>query len=261
MASNPATVSEPLHALLYEKAAQYNRPDFIAEDPIVLPHQFERREDIEIAGFFAATLAWGRRRTIIDKGRELMARMDNAPYDFIRHHRETDLKQLLGFKHRTFCDTDLLYFVAWLRYHYTRHASLEAAFLLPAGESGMEACLRAFHHHFFGLDFAPARTQKHVATPARGSACKRLNMLLRWMVRHDCNGVDFGLWKTIKPAQLMLPLDLHVHRVALELGLMHRKQSDWKAVEELTAALRCFDPHDPCRFDFALFGMGVVEGI
>lgn len=261
MASDPATATESLRELLLEKAFQYNRLGFIAEDPIVLPHQFERRQDIEIAGFFAATLAWGRRRTIIDKGRELMARMDDAPYDFIRHHRETDLKRLLGFKHRTFCDTDLLYFVAWLRHHYAQHDALEAAFLPPEGESSMEAGLRAFHRRFFGLDFAPARTQKHVATPDRGSACKRLNMFLRWMIRRDQAGVDFGLWKTIKPAQLMLPLDLHVHRVALELGLMQRKQSDWKAVEELTAAMRAFDPQDPCRFDFALFGMGVVEGV
>lgn len=241
---------------------RYNRADFIADDPIVLPHAFEQEQDIEIAGFFAAIFAWGQRKTIIAKARELMERMDGAPYDFIRQHSANDLKQLEGFVHRTFNDTDLLYLVDFLHGHYAQHASLEAAFVGPGvlarkSEERVEAALRHFHQQVFAPDWAPQRTRKHISTPARKSACKRLNMYLRWMVRCDTQGVDFGLWQQLRPADLVVPLDLHVHRVALKLGLLQRTQSDWAAALELTAALRTLDPHDPVKYDFALFGMGL----
>lgn len=240
----------------------YNRCDFIAEDPIVVPHGYSKAQDIEIAGFFAAIFAWGQRKTIIAKAQELMQRMDGAPYDFIRQHSASDLKQLEGFVHRTFNDTDLLYLVDFLHGHYAQHASLEAAFVGPrvlerGSEGRVEAALRHFHQQVFAPDWAPQRTRKHISTPARHSACKRLNMYLRWMVRRDAQGVDFGLWQQLLPADLVVPLDLHVHRVARKLGLMQRAQADWTAALELTAALRMLDPNDPVKYDFALFGMGL----
>jgi uncharacterized protein (TIGR02757 family) len=257
------TPDQRLHDLLEAQADRVNRPGFIAHDPIGLPHRFSRPADIEIAAFFAAVLAWGQRKTIIAKCEELLLqRMDGAPHQFVSSHQESDLKALLGFKHRTFNDTDLLYFVAWLRQHYARHASLEEAFArhLAPGADTVEAALAGFHGDFFALPDAPARTRKHIATPARQSACKRLNMFLRWMVRRDGRGVDFGLWTRLSPRQLVCPLDVHVERVARRLGLLQRPQTDWQAALELTARLRQFDPEDPVKYDFALFGMG-VEGL
>ncbi|SDX62843.1 TIGR02757 family protein [Hymenobacter psychrophilus] len=245
-----------VRALLDEKYRRYDQPGFIALDPVSIPHQFSARADVEISALFAAVLAWGRRPTIISKCRELLQRMDNAPHQFITQHHDDDLKRLLGFCHRTFCDTDLLYFVHWLRWYYGQHASLEDAFLQGATQKHR---LENFHTLFFSLDDAPQRTRKHVATPARGSACKRLNMYLRWMVRPDEHGVDFGLWTRLSPADLICPCDVHVERVARRLGLLERKQVDWLAAEELTAHLRTFDPLDPVKYDFALFGLG-VEG-
>ncbi|RSK24006.1 TIGR02757 family protein [Hymenobacter metallilatus] len=245
-----------VRALLDEKYRHYDQPGFIALDPISIPHQFTLRQDIEISGLFAALLAWGRRPTIISKCRELLQRMDNAPYQFIRQHQDDDLKRLLGFCHRTFCDTDLLYFVHWLRWFYASHETLEDAFLVG---STQKERLENFHNLFFSLEDAPQRTRKHVATPARGSACKRVNMYLRWMVRRDEYGVDFGLWQRLSPADLICPCDVHVERVARRLGLLERKQVDWLAAEDLTVHLRTLDPHDPVKYDFALFGLG-VEG-
>ena len=190
-----------------------------------------------------------------------MDMMDHAPHDFVLHHTDNDLKRLLPFVHRTFNATDLLYTVSFFRHHYSEHASLEEAFL--SGMSAMDAdtgpALAGFHHRFFSLPDAPARTRKHIPTPERGSTCKRMNMYLRWMVRNDDRGVDFGLWHQISPAILLCPLDVHVERVARKLGLLHRKQRDWQAVQELTAHLREIDPNDPARFDFALFGMGLHD--
>ncbi|MBX0289228.1 TIGR02757 family protein [Hymenobacter sp. HSC-4F20] len=245
-----------VRALLEEKYRHYDQPAFIAADPVSIPHRFTRRPDIEISGLFAALLAWGRRPTIISKCRELLHRMDNAPHQFITQHHDDDLKGLLGFCHRTFCDTDLLYFVHWLRWFYQEHETLEDAFLV--GNTQKER-LENFHTLFFSLPDAPQRTRKHVATPARGSACKRVNMFLRWMVRLDAHGVDFGLWTRLSPADLVCPCDVHVERVARRLGLLARKQVDWLAAEELTGHLRAFDPTDPTKYDFALFGLG-VEG-
>ena len=250
-----------LKAFLDAKVAQYNRPEFIAADPIAIPHRFSRRQDIEITGFWAATLAWGQRKTIISKASELIARMDGAPYDFVRNHTPTDLKRFLSFRHRTFNATDALYFLAFFQHYYARHDSLEDAFLPddPATLHPVEAGLRRCHDLFFSLEDAPLRTRKHVATPARKAACKRINMFLRWMVRHDDRGVDFGLWKRITPAQLICPCDVHVDRVARKLGLIRRKPTDWLTAVELTVALRELDPVDPVQYDFALFGLG-IEG-
>jgi uncharacterized protein (TIGR02757 family) len=282
------------------KAALYNRPDFIQNDPICIPHQYTKKQDIEIAAFFAAILAWGQRKTIINKCKELFQRMDNDPHQFMLYHTDGDLKGLLGFKHRTFNDTDLLYFVAFFQEHYHQHESLEAAFLAPSdvfleGYSGIEssnglvsadelsddnagysssACMlselamqqpkieRALNHfrtYFFSLPDYPRRTIKHVSSPLQKSTCKRLNMFLRWMVRKDNNGVDFGIWNVIKPADLICPCDVHVDRVARKLGLIERKQTDWRTAVELTAQLLRFDPLDPVKYDFALFGLGIEE--
>jgi len=250
---------EELKSFLDEKVAIYNQPGFVADDPVSIPHTYSKKQDIEIAGFFAATLAWGQRGTIVKKGRELFALMDNAPHDFIINHRLRDLKVFEQFKHRTFNATDCLYFIRFLRGHYQRHVSLESAFPLGKGDPDVGPALVHFHKLFFGLEDSPPRTRKHVATPARKSACKRLNMFLRWMVRNDGQGVDFGLWGTIAPSQLVCPCDIHVERVARKLGLIARKPLDWRTALELTSALKRFDPFDPVKYDFALFGLG-VEG-
>ncbi|MEQ8687027.1 MAG: TIGR02757 family protein [Imperialibacter sp.] len=250
-----------LKTLLDQKVDEYNRPFFIEKDPVCIPHSFTTKQDIEIAGFFASTLAWGQRVTIINKCRELFTLMDDAPHQFVLNHSESDLKTLLKFKHRTFNTTDLLYFIQFFREHYTNHDSLESAFSnsMKPGDETIENCLIGFHDLFFSLPEFPARTRKHIATPKRKSACKRINMFLRWMVRKDDRGVDFGLWETISPAQLVCPCDLHVDRVARNFGLITRKQTDWQTALELTQNLRQMDPSDPVKYDFALFGMGVIE--
>ncbi|MEL6944122.1 MAG: TIGR02757 family protein [Bacteroidota bacterium] len=240
---------------------QYNRANFIADDPISIPHRFSRLQDIEIMGFWVAMLAWGQRKTIINKADELSTLMDNAPYDFVVNHEEKDRENLLKFKHRTFQAIDTLYFLEFLQWFYRQHDSLETAFLPNSAEEcpSVEAALIHFHELFFSLPDAPKRTRKHIATPARKSSCKRLNMFLRWMVRKDDRGVDFGLWQRIAPSQLLIPLDVHVDRVARKLGLLKRKQTDWLSVLELTENLRQFDPEDPVKYDFALFSIGVLE--
>jgi uncharacterized protein (TIGR02757 family) len=250
-----------LRDFLEKKVAQYNHPSFIPSDPVSVPHRFQKKQDIEIAGLFAAVFAWGNRTTIIRKSNELMALMDDAPHDFILHHQSADLKRLLEFKHRTFNATDLLYFIRFLQDHYLNHESLETAFLAPGkgNTDRMKNGLSAFYTRFFSLEDAPRRTQKHIATPQKNAACKRLNMYLRWMVRQDDHGVDFGLWKKISPADLICPIDLHVSRVAKRFGLITRGQTDWTTAIELTDALREMDKIDPVKFDFALFGLGVFE--
>lgn len=253
---------ENLKAFLDLKVEQYNRPDFIANDPVSIPHLFTKKQDIEIMGFWAATLAWGQRITIINKCKELITLMDGAPYDFIINHQEPDLKKLLHFKHRTFNDIDTLYFIAFFRYHYERNESLESAFMSPGplkGEPKVELALNYFRSYFFSLPDYPHRTKKHVSSPSQKSTCKRLNMFLRWMVRKDDHGVDFGIWNQLKPADLIMPCDLHVDRVARKLKLITRKQTDWKTAVELTERLKEFDPIDPVKYDFALFGLGIEE--
>lgn len=256
----PATIEE-LKDFLDEKVAEYNRPAFIPNDPVSIPHLFSKPQDIEISGFWAAVLAWGQRKTIINKCRELFTLMDWAPHDFMLNHGEDDLKPFLSFKHRTFNTTDTLYFIEFLSWYYRRNDSLEAAFArqLKQEDAHVGEGLKGFHTLFFSLPDAPQRTRKHIATPARKAACKRLNMFLRWMVRRDTNGVDFGLWQQIKPAQLVCPTDVHVDRVGRRLGLISRKQTDWLTALELTERLKEFDPQDPVKYDFALFGLGVEE--
>ena len=246
-----------LKYFLDEKVAYYNTPDFIAEDPISIPHEYSKRQDIEIAGLFAAVFSWGLRKTIIKKCHELFELMDNDPYDFIMYHSSDDLKPFLKFKHRTFNATDTLYFIHWLRWYYRKENSLETAFIYQ--DSRMKAALTGFHHLFFSLPEAPHRSRKHISTPERKSACKRLNMYLRWMVRDDDQGVDFGLWKKLKPAHLICPCDLHVDRIARKFKLITRKQTDWRTAIELTENLKKMDPFDPIKYDFALFGLGIIE--
>ncbi len=247
--------------LLEKKVAQYNQPDFIPYDPISIPHQFSRLQDIEIMGFWAAVLAWGQRKTIINKCNELIQLMDGAPYDFVKNHTEQDLKRFLNFKHRTFNATDTLYFLHFFKQYYAQHSSLEWAFVhdLAPNDMHVERGLSSFHNLFFSLEDFPERTRKHIATPMRKSSCKRLNMFLRWMVRKDDKGVDFGLWQTLQPSQLICPCDVHVDRVARKLGLIQRPTTDWLTALELTENLKQFDPTDPVKYDFALFGLG-VEG-
>lgn len=250
-----------LKKFLDSRVELYNQPSFINDDPVCIPHLFKKKQDIEIAGLFAAVFAWGNRVTIVNKSRELMQLMDMQPYEFVLNHSENDLKRLMQFKHRTFNTTDLLYFIEFLRFHYPANASLETAFsnyLLP-GDADTENALKGFCNYFFSLEHVPARTRKHIASPERKSNCKRLNMYLRWMVRSDDKGVDFGIWKRIQPAQLICPVDLHVARVAKRFKLLQRKQMDWLAAVELTEYLRTLDPLDPVKYDFAFFGLGVME--
>ena len=254
-------VEQKLKEFLDKKVTEYNQPSFIPHDPISIPHRFTKKQDIEIAAFFASIFAWGNRTIIINKTTELMKLMDDAPHEFCLEMNATDLKRLLQFKHRTFNPTDLLYFIDFLHHHYTHHDSLETAFSQWMNETDttIEKALVGFHNYFFSLEDAPPRTKKHIATPARGSTCKRLCMFLRWMVRQDKCGVDFGLWQSISPAQLVCPIDLHVARVARQLNLIKRKQTDWLTALELTEELKKFDRDDPAKYDFALFSLGVIE--
>jgi uncharacterized protein (TIGR02757 family) len=255
---------ERLIQFFNDKVDRYNQPTFIAEDPICIPHMFQKKQDIEIAGFFAAVFAWGNRTTIINKSRQLMQLMDLTPHDFCINHQEHDLRKLLQFKHRTFNATDLLYFIAFLKFHYAKNKSLESAFF-PSQiiqlnkDEKVEHALIHFHNYFFSLEDIPNRTRKHIATPYKNSSCKRLNMYLRWMVRKDKKAVDFGIWKKIAPADLICPIDVHVARVAKRFQLLDRKQLDWTAALELTTWLRELDSEDPVKYDFALFGLGVME--
>ena len=253
-----------LEEFLNRKAEEYNQPSFIGSDPVSIPHLFTKKQDIEISGLFAAVFAWGNRTTIIQKSRELMQLMDMNPHHFIVHHRETDLRRFEGFIHRTFNSTDLLYFIMFLQYHYRKHDSLEDAFMPPGyipqnEDTFMEYALNWFAQYFFSLEDVPPRTRKHIASPMKNSSCKRLNMYLRWMVRKDNKGVDFGIWNRISPSQLICPVDLHVARVARKLGLLDRKQVDWRAAVSLTGYLRRLDKADPVKYDFALFGLGAIE--
>lgn len=250
-----------LKTYLDEQVVRFNQPNFIPADPISIPHLFDRPQDQEIIGFWVAILAWGQRKTIINNAHRLIELMDGSPYDFILNHQEADRARFADFKHRTFQYTDTLYFLSFLQWYYRQYDSLEDAFarFVTPEHPTTEAALIGFHELFFSLPEAPKRTRKHIATPARNSSCKRLNMFLRWMVRRDDKGVDFGLWQRILPAQLMMPLDVHVERIARRLGLVERKQRDWKTVVELTDNLRKLDPQDPTKYDFALFGIGVLE--
>lgn len=242
---------------LDSKVDQYNQPLYFKDDPISIPHSFIKKQDIEIAGFFAALFSWGNRTTIINKSKELLQRMDKSPYQFIQHYTQSDLKKLKEFKHRTFNDDDLFYCIEFFQQHFKKKNSLEAAFF-PLQGMDAEQGLNHFKKYFFSSAHLK-RTEKHISSPLQKSACKRLNMFLRWMVRNDNKGVDFGIWKSISPAKLICPLDVHVARVARKIGLLQRKQNDWLAAVELTDALRKLDMKDPVKYDFALFNLGVME--
>ena len=255
-----------LKVLLDKKAEMYEVFDFIENDPISIPHGYTKKQDIEIAAFFAAILAWGNRKSILQSCHRLLTWMHHAPYDFIIHFTQKDLMPFMDFKHRTFNATDLVHFFNFLQYHYKHlgENSLETAFSkhLNATDENVELALKGFYNSFFDstiFENFPQRTQKHIATPQKKSACKRLNMFLRWMVRSNEKGVDFGIWNHIKPSQLICPIDVHVQRVALHLGLLTTDKNDWNTAITLTRQLKMFDAADPVKYDFALFGMGVNE--
>lgn len=248
-----------LKSFLDEKVDRYNRESFIELDPVSIPHRFEIPQDIEIAGFLAATIAWGQRKSIVQNASRLMAQMGNAPYDFILTAKPSQQEKASQFVHRTFNSTDTLYFFQSLRHIYQRHGGLQAVFEKGfQKEKDVKGALVYFRNVFFETG-SPMHALKHVSDVECGSSAKRLNMFLRWMVRNDKRGVDFGLWKSIPAGALYLPLDLHTGNVSRKLGLLQRKQNDWKAVEEVTQQLRLLDPQDPVKYDFALFGLGIFE--
>lgn len=259
-------MDKALKDFLDKKAAQYEQPSFIREDPISIPHRFTKIQDVEIAAFFAAILAWGNRKSIINSCKRLLQWMDSAPYDFIMNFEEDDLIPFMNFAHRTFNATDLFHFFDYLQYHYKYlgEDSLQTAFSrhLQRDDNNTASALMGFYLSFFdeeAFEEYPSRTRKHIATPAKKSACKRLNMFLRWMVRSNEKGVDFGIWNEMRPSQLVCPLDLHSARVARHLGLLQRPNNDWQAAIELTENLKILDRNDPVKYDFALFGLGVEE--
>lgn len=247
-----------LKEFLDEKATLYNNPDFIESDPIQIPHKFSDKEDIEIAGFLTATIAWGNRKSIINNANRMMDLMGSSPYDFVMDYSEDKSEVFSNFVHRTFNSQDLSYFIKSLQNIYANHDGLEDAFSKNAEIDSLQPSIHRFKKTFFELPHQ-GRTQKHISDPLKNSAAKRINMFLRWMVRNDGAGVDFGIWKSISPSQLSCPLDVHSGNVARKLGLLKRKQNDAKALAELDFSLRSFDAKDPVKYDFALFGLGVFE--
>lgn len=248
-----------LKSFLDEKVIQYNNLEFIESDPVQIPHLFSLKEDMEIAGFLSATIAWGNRKMIIRNSHKMMDLMGNAPYDFVMSHREKDLRLLEPFVHRTFNGHDLIFFIKSLKNIYQNHNGLESVYSKNQQLETMQKSISEFKKIFFEIPHQ-YRTQKHVSDPMNNSAAKRVNMFLRWMVRQDNKGVDLGIWKSISPASLSCPLDVHSGNVARKLGLLHRKQNDGKALAQLDASLRKLDPNDPTKYDFALFGLGIFEG-
>jgi uncharacterized protein (TIGR02757 family) len=248
-----------LKEFLDEKVELYNRPDFIEADPISIPHQFNSKHDIEIAGFLAATIAWGNRKMILRNANRMMELLDHSPYDFIMNSGDAEIETIRNFVHRTFNSTDLIYFLKALQNIYRNRGGLETIFNTYKNPGSMQPAIHEFHTVFFEVPHEK-RTERHVSDPFKGSAAKKLNMFLRWMVRQDRKGVDFGIWKSVSPSALSCPLDVHSGNVARKLGLLKRKQNDSKAVAELDIFLRELDPADPVKYDFALFGLGVSEG-
>jgi uncharacterized protein (TIGR02757 family) len=253
-------ISTETSDLLNEKYLKFNNLSFIETDPICIPHKFSKKQDVEISAFFAAILAWGQRKTIINKCNELIQRMDNSPFDFVSNAQSSDYHTLENFVHRTFNNTDLLYFLAFFKEHYSCHQSLEEAFMIGNDiENNTKLNLINFRKYFFSLEDFPKRTRKHISGPESNSACKRINMFLRWMVRTDRQGVDFGIWNGLRPQQLVIPCDVHVENIARKLNLTTRPKADWKMAEEITNNLKFLDPNDPTKYDFALFGMGIEK--
>ena len=250
---------QELKAFLDAKVVQYNHSRFIESDPIQIPHQFTKKQDIEIAGFLTATISWGNRKSIITNANKMMLLLDHSPYDFVKNHKPSDLEKLFPFVHRTFNGEDFIQFIKSLNHIYQNYNGLEALFSKHAEEFSMQKAIHQFKNHFFEIEHL-RRSQKHVSDPLKNSAAKRINMFLRWMVRDANSGVDFGLWKQLSPSQLSCPLDVHSGNVARALGLLKRTQNDAKALDELDKALRALDNNDPVKYDFALFGLGVFEG-
>jgi uncharacterized protein (TIGR02757 family) len=249
---------DALKQFLDAKVKQYNTNEFIESDPIQIPHLFSKKEDIEISAFLTATIAWGNRKSIIQNAKRLMQRMDNAPYDFICSHQSNDLNVFEGFVHRTFNAHDAVQFIKSLKHIYTTYGGMESVFSKYAEKNDLQNAIHHFKTHFFEIAHLK-RTEKHISDPLKNSAAKRMNMFLRWMVRPSNSGVDFGIWKGLKTAQLSCPLDVHSGNVARKLGLLKGHQNDAKAVKELDKNLRKFDQTDPVKYDFALFGLGVFE--
>ncbi|NIJ45596.1 uncharacterized protein (TIGR02757 family) [Wenyingzhuangia heitensis] len=247
-----------LKEFLDSKVDQYNNRDFINEDPVQIPHLFTKKEDIEIAGFLAATISWGKRPMIVKNCLQMMDLLENTPYDFVINHTENDLEKLSDFKHRTFNGIDFQFFILSLKNIYLKHGGLENVFSKGIDNNSLQPAIHQFKKVFFEISH-PIRTTKHVSDPLKGSAAKRINMFLRWMVRQDKLGVDLGIWKTISPAHLSCPLDVHTGNVGRKLGFINRKQNDAKALLELDRSLRKLDPVDPVKYDFALFGLGIFE--
>ena len=247
-----------LKEFLDAKVIQYNNPKFIESDPIQIPHQYTLKEDIEIAAFLTATISWGNRKMIINSAQKMMDLLGNSPYDFVINHKEKDLESVENFVHRTFNGIDLAYFVIALQHIYNQHKGLEAIFSKYSETDSLQNSIHHFKRIFFEIKH-PLRTKKHISDPAKGSAAKRINMFLRWMIRKDNTGVDFGIWKTLSPSTLACPLDIHSGNTARKLGLLTRKQNDAKALFELDTNLRELDAEDPAKYDFALFGLGVFE--
>lgn len=248
-----------LKEFLDTKVALYNHPKFIESDPIQIPHQFTKKEDIEIAGFLSATIAWGNRKSIINNANKMMELLDHSPFEFVTQHKGSDLERLESFVHRTFNGYDFMQFVKSLQHIYKNHDGLEAVFAQCAERDSLQKSIHQFKSVFFEIPHLE-RTKKHVSDPLKNSAAKRINMFLRWMIRKDNNGVDFGIWDSLSPSQLSCPLDVHSGNVARKLGLLKRKQNDGKALAELDKTLRRLDSKDPVKYDFALFGLGVFEG-
>ena len=247
-----------LKEFLDSKYVQYNQKKFIESDPIQVPHNFTSKEDIEISSFLTATIAWGQRKTIIKNSFKMMDLLDNSPYDYIINSTEKEIDKL-NIKHRTFNEIDFRYFIKRLKYIYKEYGNLENIFFENIKDNTLHNSIHNFKSLFFKNNF-PLRTTKHISDPYKGSACKRVNMFLRWMVRKDSNGVDFGIWNKISPSYLSCPLDVHSGRVARKLGILNRNQNDHKAVLELDHKLRILDSNDPVKYDFSLFGLGVFEG-
>lgn len=253
-------ISQQLREFLDRKVEQYNRPEFIESDPIQIPKMFTQKQDVEIAGFLASTIAWGQRKSIIANAKKMMTLMDMAPYDFVINHTEDDLRAFDGFVHRTFNADDFREFVRCLKKIYQNNGGIEQAIALENKDNDLQKAISGFKKLFF-KDSQSQRSFKHISDPEKGSAAKRINMFLRWMVRDDKNGVDFGIWKKIDKSQLSCPLDVHSGNVARYYGLIKRKQNDAKALRELDEKLRELDPKDPAKYDFALFGLGVFEAV
>ena len=247
-----------LKDFLDEKVTLYNTNRFIETDPIQIPHLFSSKEDIEISAFLVATIAWGNRKTIIRNGHKLVQLMGDSPHDFVMNFSEKQTNNLSSFVHRTFNSDDLTYFIKALQNIYTNHGGLEQVFARNADTNSLQITIHHFKKTFFSLPHL-SRTEKHISDPLKNSAAKRINMFLRWMVRNDNTGVDFGIWKTLSPSQLSCPLDVHSGNVARKLKLLRRKQNDGKALFELDSSLRIMDPIDPVKYDYALFGLGVFE--